>query len=91
MTYPCFTSISKPYSDGINCFHGHRKASWIRIVVVKRILICPASTFCKFRVLMLANSASLSCVNPRALRSRRTLAPNVLNRADSFLLKGTIH
>ena len=78
------TPTSKPHSDGINCFHEHRKASWIRIAVVRRMLSWPASTFCKFRVLMLAASASLSCVNPRALRSRRTFAPKVFNRADSF-------
>src|ERR1035438_356432 len=85
------TPTSKPHSDGINCFHEHRKASWILIAVVKRMLSWPASTFCKFRVLMLASSASLSCVNPRAFRSRRTFAPKIFSRADSCLLIGTIH
>jgi hypothetical protein len=79
------------YSDGINRFHGQRKASWIRIVVVKRMLSWPASTFCKLRVLMLANSASLSCVKSRSQRSRRTFEPNAFNRAYSFLLIGTTH
>jgi hypothetical protein len=79
------------YSRGMSRLQGQRKASFMRTIVVNRIFNSPASTFCRFRVLIAAISASFCWVNPFAERSRRTLAPNAFNRVCSVLLRGTTH
>jgi hypothetical protein len=79
------------HSDGIKRFHEHRRANWILKAVVSRILISPASIFCRLRVAISALSASCSCVMPRCTRSRRTLAPKTRILTHSFLLRGTTY
>jgi len=73
------------YSGGANRFHGHRSASCSLNAVVSKMLISPASIFCKFLVAISARSESSSCVSPRRTRSRRTFAPKTLIRFHSFL------
>lgn len=80
-----------PHSGGINFFHEQPKPSRILTTVVRRIFSSPASTFCRFLVLIWTRSANSSWVKPLAYRSRRTFAPNNLSLICSFRLKGTVH
>ncbi len=84
-------SASSGYSRGIRHFQEHRSPNWMRKLVVSKILISPASIFCRFRVAIPALSASCSCVMLLRTRSRRTFAPKTRILDHSFLLKGTTY
>ena len=76
---------------GIKRFHEQPSPNCIRRVVVRRMLISPASTFWRFRVAISAFSANSSCVMPRRARSRRTFAPKTRILDHSFLSRGTTY
>jgi len=82
---------SSGYSRGIRHLQEHRSPNRMRKLVVSRILISPASTFCRLRVAIPAFSASCSCVMPLRTRSRRTFAPKTRILDHSFLFRGTTY
>jgi len=83
--------FASDHLPGIKRFHEQPRPTRIRRVVVRRILISPASTFCRFRVAISAFSANSSCVMPRRTRSRRTFAPKARILDHSFLSRGTTY
>ena len=77
--------------SGISSFQAQSRPCRSLIAVVTKILVWPASIFCRVRIFRSANSASRSCVILRATRSRRRLAPKVLICRIVLLLDTPYH